>query len=244
MTVRFCLSALNIMESRRLSVDNKRKTRQGLMLFLLSGGLLFFLLYMGINGAATLTLLADRFRKEEVVSTEDKTPPTRPSLVDFPKVTREPEITIKGYSEAGTSVGIYRNDKLITEVQVGEDSKFSAKITLEKGENIIAFIARDKAGNDSEKYDGNVVIFDNEPPFIEVTSPVDGQEVAEKVLVIEGKTEGGSKITANERIGTVDADGNFTIKYTLAEGENSILLVAIDRGENKTEKTLTVKYSP
>ncbi|MEK7521460.1 MAG: hypothetical protein AAB599_01510 [Patescibacteria group bacterium] len=236
--------------SRRESITEKRKTRHGLLLIFASIGLLLLFVFVGTKYLANVASYAvasyaERFKKENEISTEDKTPPGPPRLdTDVPKYTDKNTLSLEGFAESGSIVKIYLNGRVVGETQVSEESKYSLDILLEKGENDIWAAATDIAGNEGEQSPTRRVVFDNESPIIEVSEPKEGETVAEKFLRIKGKTEVGAQIRANERLGVVDQEGNFDVKYTLVEGENRIVLTAVDLAENKSEKTLMISFTP
>lgn len=231
------------MESRRSKVEEKRKARSAFLLILSSVVLLAFLMFIGVGNAAKLALYLGNFR-HQTAQGEDKTPPGPPRIDAQTPFVTDPKYTIVGYSEAGSTLHLYLNDKEINTIKVGDDSKFSSDITMEKGENVIYAVATDEAGNNSEKSSNIKITYDPDPPVIEVTNPQDSTEVYSKALTITGKTEPGASISAGDVVGIVNEDGSFTLKYQLTEGDNIIDLTSIDQAGNKGEKTLTVKYTP
>ena len=74
--------------------------------------------------------------------------------------------------------------------------------------------------------------------------PIKGFVSTENEIMVKGKTEEKATVTVNERFVVVGSEGNFEYSLTLSEGENKILIVAIDKAGNKTEKELKVTYTP
>ena len=76
-----------------------------------------------------------------------------------------------------------------------------------------------------------------------ITSPSDGATVTASSLTVKGKTAPWAEVFVND-IGTVaDANGNFSAKLTLDEGENPIVVFANDADGNVAEKEITVTYN-
>jgi len=231
--------------SRRESTYERRKTRRGFLLILASVGLLLFFIFVGLKYIANLALWAEKFKKETDVTINDKTPPAPPRLdTKIPKYTNKEIVDLEGYAESGSLVKIYLNGEVVKEITASEESRYSTQIKLKKGENQIWATATDSAGNEGEQSPNRYVVFDSEAPIIEVLEPKNGETVSDKDISIKGKTEAGSQITANERLGTVNSEGNFSVKYTLSEGENTIKLISVDGAENRTEKELIVTFEP
>lgn len=78
--------------------------------------------------------------------------------------------------------------------------------------------------------------------MIKVTSPTDGSTSAAQTVIVKGKTAVNAEVYINEVEGRADALGNFSISYSLEEGENYLLVVASDDQGNSDEVQLTVKY--
>lgn len=231
--------------SRQESIQDRRKTRSGFLLILASISLFIFLIFIGTKYAAQAALFAEKFKKDAVIVQEDHTPPAQPRLdTNVPKYTKYKTIQLEGYAETNSTVKIYINDSVVKETTAGDDSKYSVEISLTDNQNDIWATATDKAGNEGDHSPIRRVTFDNNAPEIEVSEPNEADTVSEKSAVIKGKTEPGASITANGRVGIVDPEGNFTIKYSLQEGENLINLIAIDPAENKTEKEMKLIYEP
>lgn len=79
---------------------------------------------------------------------------------------------------------------------------------------------------------------------LSVSSPKSGATVRSANLAVRGKTKARAEVFVNDMETTADAVGNFSANLTLEEGENYILVVAIDEMGNAAEKELTVTYDP
>lgn len=113
---------------------------------------------------------------------------------------------------------------------------------LKEGDHTFSVKAKDEAGNESSIITYTFKI-DITPPTLEITSPSSGIEVLEKIIEIKGKTEPG--ITVKIKDVSVLSDpqtGEFKISYSLEEGTNILEVKAIDKAQNETTKTLTIKY--
>ena len=91
------------------------------------------------------------------------------------------------------------------------------------------------------------IVIDSTPPFIALNSPksneslVSNNELAISGVVIDNET-GINKITINGEEVSVSPNGSFSKIISLAEGLNTIKIIAIDKAGNQAEKTLSVTY--
>jgi flagellar hook assembly protein FlgD len=78
------------------------------------------------------------------------------------------------------------------------------------------------------------VVIDNTPPLIRLANLPDDLKVGEEELLLEGTTEPGSTLWLNDQPQpvTVDANGGFSLRHRLREGENRIELTAVDASGN------------
>ena len=57
-------------------------------------------------------------------------------------------------------------------------------------------------------------------------------------------TDEGMRITVNDRIAVVKADGSFTYAMSLPDGETVLTIVSTDPAGNQTKTERRVKYQP
>lgn len=236
------------MISRHARVQDKRATRKGITLLVLSAILLIGMLFFGMPILSKFAgIVLDLKGSNQATIVEDKTPPAPPQFSPSPPITaKEASITVTVRAEAGSTLKIFHNDTQLVETIVDNTSKFERKITLFTGANFLWAVASDQAGNESTKSSIWEIVYDKTAPLIEITSPKDGEEFFgdKKSVPVDGATEEGVKITVNDRLAIVSPEGKFSQKVNLQEGENIILVVATDKGENTTEREIRVKYSP
>ena len=85
---------------------------------------------------------------------------------------------------------------------------------------------------------------DTVAPIIEILSPSDGQVFEEKTITFSGITEPGARVLAGPYEASVEADGSWSIKLVLSEGENRAVFTAIDPEGNEAVAVVTPVYQP
>jgi hypothetical protein len=90
-------------------------------------------------------------------------------------------------------------------------------------------------------------IWDTMSPDLTVSSPADGATIygdKNKQITIDAKTEGGISVQINGRNAQVADDGSVKGSMTLAEGENTIEIKAVDKAGNEKVVSLLVTFKP
>jgi len=77
-----------------------------------------------------------------------------------------------------------------------------------------------------------------------VTSPADKATVTASALTISGETVPNADVIINELELKANTAGKFSGKLTLVEGENPIVITAVDANGNYVEKEISVTYEP
>jgi hypothetical protein len=146
-------------------------------------------------------------------------------------------IVVSGGVEPGAKV--FLGDRRAT--VEGDDWKI--EVELKKGINTQRFKAFDEAGNYTVR--GLVVHYgeegDTTPPRFEITSPANGHETRDKVIVVKGVVDPGAKVLVGDRRATVDGD-NWKIEVELKKGKNILTFKAYDAAGNKSVATIYVYY--
>jgi hypothetical protein len=168
----------------------------------------------------------------------DTTPPT--VTVTAPKVdgytTNQDAIVVTGTTEPGATVKV--NDQIADNVA----GAFSKEVKLGASQNKITVVVTDSVGNAASKE--FFVSKDTIPPELTVQSPKDGTVVNAQSLgkvEVRGRTEIGATVYVNgERAGL--AGISFQAYVWLAQGNNTIEVVAYDEAGNMEPVTLSVTY--
>ncbi|OGK16678.1 hypothetical protein A2774_00050 [Candidatus Roizmanbacteria bacterium RIFCSPHIGHO2_01_FULL_39_12c] len=77
-----------------------------------------------------------------------------------------------------------------------------------------------------------------------IQNPADGAMVTDSSLTVSGVTDANAEVFVNEFELEADEEGNFSQELTLEEGENIIVITAVDEAGNFAERELTVMYEP
>jgi len=239
----------------RSSAEEKKNIKKAVTSIVAAVALLALLVFFGIPTIAKFAaFLSDLGKSDQPIEQNDNTPPPPPTLDDLPEYTSEQSIEVKGETESGALVTLIYNSKE-EEVIADNDGDFSINIRLSKGQNLVYVFVKDPAGNESKQTKEHIVVYDKEPPDVNVSSPQDGEEFfgsRQRQVTIEGLTEENATIMiatpetseGDERIVVVDTSGNFSFTTTLVDGDNTFTITAQDRAGNSSEVSLTLQFSP
>lgn len=235
------------MISRRVRVQEKKNTQKGLWFLLISLVLLGVLVVYGIQLLVRSTNFISGFKPQERSTNNDHTPPGPPQLDPRPdEFTQNQKITLNIKAEANSTVSINLNGQKVKDVPVDDTSKASVDLSLNQGLNQLSLTATDQAGNTGPASATYSVTFDNIPPSLDISKPQDGDTLypPNQTVSVEGKTEPETQVSVNDHVVIENSDGSFTYKLKLNQGDNTINVVATDKAQNQTTKTLLVKYNP
>ena len=167
-------------------------------------------------------------------------PPTLNQTFD---ATNSAQVEISGSSTTGNQVAIYLNGSLFEKVDLGSDNTFKDNLTLSTGDNIIK--AKSVNGSHESDFSDSITItYKNSPPNLSIDSVHDGDSVKSSPVNIGGKTDPEDTVTVDGFQAIVDSQGGYSYSLNLQNGDNNVVVDAIDNAGNKTEKTIKVTYSP
>lgn len=121
-----------------------------------------------------------------------------------------------------------------------EDGFFERQMEAAEGTRQVRVVATDAAGNHSEVV--RSVIIDTRAPIFSDVSPFEGT-IANSPATVSGRVTDATTVTVkvNDIAAIVGANGNFTTENVpLVDGENELLLTAIDAAGNQNDFTLTL----
>jgi len=232
--------------SRIARTEEKKNIKRAILFGGLTISIIIAFIFFGLPTIARFAgFLTDLRKSGSPVEINDTTPPAPPILERFAEYTKEQKLKISGKTEPGATVTLFLNTN-DEEIIANKDGEFNYTFKLRKGENTISVKAKDSAGNESQESKIYEIVFDNESPDLEITSPEEGKEYygsKERQITIEGLTEDGVSLTINDRIVAVEEDGTFTFLTTLEEGKNNFNIKSTDKAENQTEMDFAVFFT-
>jgi hypothetical protein len=163
----------------------------------------------------------------------DITPP--PLTVESPAdglLTNQTAVQVTGKTEPGASATL--NGEA---VEVGPDGSFSVRYTLHAGVNTLTLAATDPAGNGVSKM--RTVLMDNEIR-LSVKFPEDNMATNLVTILVRGETDSDVMLRLNDGLVAIAPDGNFSVTFTLEEGQNELVFIGTDRAGNSVMLTRRV----
>jgi len=88
------------------------------------------------------------------------------------------------------------------------------------------------------------IIKDDTPPFLVLQFPASDQTVSENTAEISGITENNVSLFIQNQNVKIGDDGKYQFRCTLSEGENRIIVKAVDRSGNITKAERVITYIP
>ncbi len=231
--------------SRRETLEQK-KDIQKTYLFL-GGGFLFLLIFLLIGipvlvdfSAYLSTILAPK----HVVQKKSARYLQQPQLEIPYEATNSATIKISGFGATNINVELFVNNQKLRSIGDKNGTFEFNEVSLTPGDNEIYVVAKDKSSDKEAKSEITTVTYDNKKPEISFDNISDGQEFKfNNQITIKGKLNKDGSVYINDRFVLVNADKSFSADYELADGDNKLKFVAIDKAGNKTEKEMTLKFS-
>ncbi|MEI4829875.1 Ig-like domain-containing protein [Bacillus sp. FJAT-53711] len=192
----------------------------------------------GTELLVTATDKANNVSKQTKVIVQDVTAPNKPEVNTVSYEATE----VTGIAEAGATVTIYADGKLLSSTTADSNGAFTISIPVQKAETELVITATDQAGNTSEET--KVTVKDMTAP-----SKPEVHAVTDKTTEVTGKTEPNAVVSIfvnTTQIGSAaaDKDGNFTVQIPAQKGETELTVIATDKAGNKSEPVkVTVKQS-
>jgi hypothetical protein len=186
--------------------------------------------------------VATNMNETMILITIDRTPPRLVIFEPEDGVTvNEADIVIRGEYEPGATITINGLER------EGTSGTLSEAYTLSEGNNAIVVVATDEAGNSA--METRTLRLDRFSPTLTVLAPRDGLVTRVTNITVEGDVELGSMATISiyrtavdtiDEVITARPDGTFMHKIDLEEGENVIVVTAVDSADNPTQVTRVV----
>ncbi len=236
-------------EFKRSRLDrktNEQITKKTVFLGLITVVLAVVILVFGLPLLIKLSVFLGQGKsKNQSDNDVKKMAPVAPRLVIPYEATNSAQIKVSGFAEAKVTVELFKNDASIGKTQVTDNGDFSFdSLTLDEGQNkFTAMASTDDAGSGDDSK-AVTVVYDKTAPELTLTNPSEASlDVDYADFDIIGKTESGSSVSVNNRIASVDSEGNFKLKWQLNTGKNELEITAVDLAGNETKKKVTINYS-
>lgn len=234
------------MARRYVTQAEKQVYRKLAILGITTGIILVVLFFWGLpilaRLAGVLTFLPGG---DSSKNTGDVIPPFPPRLEGIPVATNSAQIKLTGFSEPESNVEIFLNGALAKKLSVDASGRFEIEnFSLTYGTNKLQLKALDKAQNTSPQAVVEI-LFDNTSPSLEISEPATGTVFfgQSNLVKIAGKTDPETTVLVGGFWAIVDAEGNFSLSYPAASGENKLEVVAQDTAGNQTKKNLVIYFS-
>lgn len=215
---------------------------------LLSGitvvGILFFIF---ILLPLTVRLFQIIPRSGTTPGLQQSLPPQRPVINPLPEFTSSDSMEVSGFTQPDTTVSLVVNGSFVDDILIQDSSEFLfSNVRLLSGQNRV-YVVAENSSNLTAQSSEYIVVFDNEPPLLEISSPADNEVVRsrrDQSVSFSGTTEPNVRLSVNERLIFVEGNGSFTGTFQLNEGENTLIFLAIDEAGNQTSVTRIVRFEP
>jgi bacillopeptidase F len=201
----------------------------------------------GLPAVARLSGYLIKTNDEPITIVEDR--PTPPIFSDVPEATYSAQVKIAGFAQPGLDVVLFINDVEYARKLVGESGTFEFdKVSLEEGENLTYAYTTTLHDLRSERSKSYTVTLDVKKPTVTIDSPSSGQVFRgqiERIANFSGSVdEPSSKLYIGERMVILQSDGKFSLPYQLVEGDQEIIIKAIDRAGNEGISTINLRWEP
>jgi hypothetical protein len=197
--------------------------------------------------AVTVSDRAGNPGSAEILITRDSTRPQPPVFDPVASPTNQSSMLLQGNTEPFALVEIRRQAAASVEtlgvVPVDESGRFQlADILLTEGANLLSARATDAVGNRSADSAELKVMLDTVPPVITISTPQDGLLTAEATVALSGSVdEPLQSLTLNALPLDLAELGFAEAAVPLVKGENSLVLVAVDRAGNQNRASIQVR---
>jgi|GEM_PF-1033907 len=164
------------------------------------------------------------------------------SVDPIAEATNSAKITVSGSVTNFDTLIFYLNGQKVMEKKLNGDN-FSEEIgDLKKGDNKIFLLAKAIKEKKQKQTDNYTVSFKTDKPKLEISEPTNDSKTNKQEIGIVGKTDKDVSITVNDSPVVIDSKDEFRTSVRLHDGENKIIIKALDNFGNAEEKTLTVTY--
>lgn len=235
------------MSSRLERVQSKKAGKQGLLYLVIAVVIVIVTIVWGLKAVAGLAgyfINNDQFEQNTY-----ELKPTPPIISDIPEATFSAEVNISGFAQPGLDVSLYLNGAELGKKLTTESGTFEfINVPITEGENIVYAYAQTSRGLTSEKSKEYEIMLDTTKPTITLDSPKDGEVMrgqSQRIVTFTGGiNEEGSKVYIGERMAILSSEGKFNLPYQLIEGDQEIVIRAIDKAGNEAQMNIKLRWEP
>ncbi|MDO8573286.1 MAG: hypothetical protein Q7R77_00900 [Candidatus Daviesbacteria bacterium] len=237
--------------SRRAAKRLASKSRRNFIITLIIIAILIYstitwVLPSFIGGLGFIKNIVSPPKKTVIRSSENAN--LAPPVLNIPyEATYSARINIAGFSTPDTKVKLYLDDEDKQTIDVLSDGSFTFEdISLSLGTNNIYGTTLDNENKQSLPSKTIKLIYDNEKPILSINEPEDNKKIqgGDKKVKISGTIEPGAKVYINSAQIIVGKEGNFSTDQPVNDGDNDIIIKAVDIALNSTEIQRRVNYAP
>jgi hypothetical protein len=209
---------------------------------LLSAAFLFLIL------PAFIRFLAFRTLGSKIVVEETDTLPSRPFLSSPFDATSSAQITLTGSAQAKQKIILLIGGVPGPETTAGDNGSFSfSQVGLESGGNTFVAVSENDKGTRSNPSNTVTISYVKDAPKLEISTPATDTTITQRKqnpATVAGKTDSGNKVYINDRLQFVGSDGSFSGKVQLSDGDNTIVVKAVNPAQVETTQEISVHFQP
>ncbi len=162
---------------------------------------------------------------------------------DLPRATNSAEIIVSGNSSNFETLIFKINNKTVKTQKVGNQDNFSETIgDLKEGDNTIQVVAKSTQSKEERESDPETVIYKKTKPKLTVSEPANDSTVKSQEVLFKGETDEEVSIEVDGAPAVTTATGTWESRVRLKEGDNTIIVVAVDEAGNEEKIEVKVKY--
>jgi|GEM_PF-5944049 len=164
-------------------------------------------------------------------------------------LTNNPTLNVTGTAPANVVTATIRVNSASQSLSIAGNGTFSVNVTLSDGDNVIVVNAYAAGQSGNESYLGSsgvrTVRLDRTPPAVTIGAPVSGAVVSLAGVTVSGAVDDPAVTTAALTLNSGAAQiipvigGTFSQNVALANGDNTISVVAADRAGNSSTASPT-----
>lgn len=168
---------------------------------------------------------------------------SEPIVDQLPAFTSTASVLLQGHLPSyalgpDREVEIALNGTVVARTAPDAAGRFAQQLSLREGENTVVITLLE--GSTAIASTSATSVLDRTPPTLTIVRPRAGETIQGETVVVEGKTDPGSRLTVNERVVTTAPDGSFSESFTASAGPVAIEVITRDQAGNETKTRVDV----